>query len=271
MNNGDDTAYYLRLGYNVIAIDASPDLVNGAQSRFARDIDEKKLKILNLGIASEEGELDFYLNKGESAWNSFNISIGSRGDFGFEIIKVKTKSLDQIIKEKGVPYYLKIDIEGNDIFCLDALFNCQELPKYISVELSGVSLIMKLKELGYNQFKIIDQESFLPIELPAIKEYNTFIELKNFKLSMNIFIRVIRKFFGRFIISIVEKKYKRLFKYDHKHGSSGPFGEQLPGKWLTFEEVLDVYNTYKPKKESSGRSTDYSFWADVHANGNDNE
>lgn len=205
MNNGDDTAYYLSLGYNVVAIDASPDLVKNAQSLFWKEIIENRLEILNIGIASEEGEFDFYLNKHESAWNSFDFNIGSRGGFGFGIIKVKTKSLDQIIEEKGVPYYLKVDIEGNDIFCLKSLFNCKEKPKYISVELSDIDLIMQLNKLGYSQFKIIDQPSFLPLELPYTREYNAYRKLNNFKLSMNIFIRIIRKLLGKFIINFLEK------------------------------------------------------------------
>ena len=34
MNNGDDTAYYLSLGYKVIAVEAVPDLVDAATERF---------------------------------------------------------------------------------------------------------------------------------------------------------------------------------------------------------------------------------------------
>src|SRR4051794_19060733 len=90
MNNGEDTAYYLSLGYNVIAIDASPDLVTKAQSVFSNEINKNQLEILNIGIASEEGVLDFYLNKLDSVWNSFDINIAGRGGSGFETIKVKT-------------------------------------------------------------------------------------------------------------------------------------------------------------------------------------
>ena len=138
MHNGDDTAYYLSLGYKVIAIDASPELVVKAKTRFNNDIKENKLEILNIGIDSKEGCLNFYLNKSESAWNSFNKKIGTRGGGDYEIIKIKTNSIDHLIKERGVPHYMKIDIEGNDILCLTSLFNCKEKPCYISVELSDI-------------------------------------------------------------------------------------------------------------------------------------
>jgi hypothetical protein len=46
MNNGDDTAYYLSLGFRVVAIDANPELVEQAKSRFANEIASQRLIIL---------------------------------------------------------------------------------------------------------------------------------------------------------------------------------------------------------------------------------
>ena len=37
MNNGDDTAYYLHLGYRVVAIDADPTLIERAKLRFEQE------------------------------------------------------------------------------------------------------------------------------------------------------------------------------------------------------------------------------------------
>jgi FkbM family methyltransferase len=55
MNNGDDTAYYLSLGFRTVAIEANPELVEQAKSRFAREISAGRLFILNIGIADREG------------------------------------------------------------------------------------------------------------------------------------------------------------------------------------------------------------------------
>ncbi len=265
MNNGDDTRYYLSLCYNVVAIDASPDLIKEAQMTFKKEISEGRLEILNIGIASQEGVLDFYLNKHDSVWNSFDINIGSRGGLGYEIIKVRTNSIDEIIKEKGMPYYMKIDIEGYDNLCLESMFNCLEKPEFISVELSDVGLISKLNDLGYNHFKIIDQQSFLPLEVPETKEMENFRKLINFRLSKNIFIRIIRKFFGKIIVSFYEKKFRHFFKYGHPNGSSGPFGKDLPGKWLSLQEALQVYSFYGSIHQNSKTNKGYNFWVDLHA------
>lgn len=265
MHNGDDTAYYLSQGYDVVAIDASPYLVREAEKQFRSDIEKGRLQILNIGIAEEEGELEFYLNKKNSVWNSFDKNIGSREGADVEVIKVKTKSIAQIIKEKGLPYYMKIDIEGNDITCLQSLQHYHQKPKYISVEVNGIGLILKLHELGYQRFKIIDQESLLPFELPAIKEYKAFNRHKSFKLSRNFFVRATRKLFGKYIHRYYENQYRHFFNYDHPYGSSGPFGDNLPRNWLSFEEALHVYLHYKHLHQHSKWNLGYNYWIDIHA------
>lgn len=265
MHNGDDTAYYLSLGYKVIAIDASPDLVEKAKTRFKEAIETGKLNILNLGIANGEGTMDFYLNKKSSVWNSFDKEIGERGGNGFDIIKVKTDSVDHVVEKNGVPFYMKIDIEGNDILCLISLVNCAEKPLHISVEVNNVELIHKLNELGYKKFKIIDQFKFLPLEIPVFPEFKMYKIHYAFNHSMNFFVRVARRLTGRFVDQYYESRYRKLFNYNHPQGSSGPFGDALPGKWHDYEAVLKVYEFYKRKFEASARFQGYNFWIDIHA------
>lgn len=265
MHNGDDTAYYLSLGYKVIAIDASPELVAKAKTRFNAQIKENKLEVLNIGIDSKEGLLDFYLNKTDSVWNSFNKEIATRGGEDYEIIKIKTNSIDHLMKERGVPHYMKIDIEGNDILCLTSLFNCEEKPCFISVELSDIVLINKLHELGYTKFKIIEQSSLLPLEIPLSKEYEAYRTHKAFQHSMKLYIRIVRKIFGKYINRNLERKYKYLFNYNHPFGSSGTFGKLLSGKWLNFEEASKVYLFYKNYYNNTPGNIDYGFWVDIHA------
>jgi hypothetical protein len=38
MNNGDDTACFLSLGFRTVAIEANPELVKYAKARFAHEI-----------------------------------------------------------------------------------------------------------------------------------------------------------------------------------------------------------------------------------------
>lgn len=265
MHNGDDTAYYLSLGYKVLAIDASPQLVEEANVRFERYVSTHQLEVLNVGIAREQGTMDFYLNKLSSVWNSFDKSIGTREGADVEVIKVRTEPMANIVREKGLPYYMKIDIEGHDILCLESLMDCTERPRFISVEVNGPELLLKLKELGYTKFKIIHQASLLPLELPEIREYSVYKKHVSFKYSGNIFVRIIRKLFGSRINKLFEKKYRHFFKYDHPYGSSGTFGDQLPGKWAGFDETMRIYEHYRSIHENSKQDTGYNYWIDAHA------
>lgn len=58
VNNGDDTAYSLHRGCRV-AIEADPILASRATERFAREIADGRLTILNVAIAEEPGDLPF--------------------------------------------------------------------------------------------------------------------------------------------------------------------------------------------------------------------
>jgi FkbM family methyltransferase len=268
MNNGDDSAYYLSQGYNVVAVEAIPTLAKEVELRLKDFVNRGKIEILNVGIASEQGELDFYVNKHYSEWSSFDRELGTRGTEGFEVIKVKTTTLDQIVRDKGVPYYLKMDIEGYDRIGLESLYKCEEKPKFLSIELYEVPQIELLVNLGYKKFQLIDQGSFLPFELPATKEYNEYRNHLKFKSSMQLPVRVVRKFFGNSINKAFEKQYKHLFDYDHKVGSSGPFAQFLPGKWHTATEVIDIFSHYYgawQKEYENNKNAVNGFWVDIHA------
>ena len=265
MNDGDDTAYYLSLGYNVVAVEAIPDLVLKAEKRFKHFIESGRLKIVNVGIAEKDGLVNFYVNKYDSGWSSFHLHLANRGNRGYDVIEIETKSLNQVISEYGTPYYVKVDIEGYDIVALNSLFACKEKPMYLSVELYDLNGIKLLEQLGYKNFKIIDQQSFLPLELPETFEYYTFKKLNVFKSSKNFFFRVVRKLFGSFIIKKLEARFKRNFKYSHTLGTSGPFGSHGFGKWHSYDEIQNVFQNYKSRFEQTSGGKEFGWWIDLHA------
>jgi hypothetical protein len=87
--------------------------------------------------------------------------------FGSEYIEVEAVSFREIIEQFGMPYYLKIDIEGMDLVCVKALHHFPDRPKYLSLETAATSGVAEyhqafaeLAELwthGYRSFKYIDQ------------------------------------------------------------------------------------------------------------------
>jgi FkbM family methyltransferase len=106
MNNGDDTAYYLRRGFRVVAIEANTCFAKCAAERFRTQISSDQLRILNIGIAAEEGELPFWICETYSEWSSFDRKITSRDGCPHHEVMVPCRRFASVLEEFGVPYYL---------------------------------------------------------------------------------------------------------------------------------------------------------------------
>jgi hypothetical protein len=62
--------------------------------------------------------------------------------------------------------------------------------------------------------------------------------------NRNPLIRAFRKLGGRHWI---ERQFNRIRTRDgwlFPHGSSGPFGDDLPGRWLSYDELSDTYSRF---------------------------
>jgi FkbM family methyltransferase len=172
MNNGDDTAYYLWRGFDVLAVEAHPKLAAVAGERFVEEIKTGRLTILNIGIAAEEGEFPFWICETHPEWSSFDKALASRDGCPHHEIRVPCRKFRAVLEEFGIPNYLKIDIEGNDILCVQDL-DPKALPQFISIEVSGkggLDQLALLRERGFRRFKCIDQVNFLPLEIPPAIE-----------------------------------------------------------------------------------------------------
>jgi hypothetical protein len=106
---------------------------------------------------------------------------------------------------------MKIDIEGADRLCLESLLDSEDRPKFVSIESSRTSFddlvneFCLLQRLGFKKYKIVAQHRIGEQRLP-----NPARE-------------------GRFVDHIFEEH------------SSGAFGRELPGEWLSLEQALKVY------------------------------
>ena len=270
MNNGDDVAYYLRSGFRVVAIEADPTLCDMASVRFKNELKSRKLTILNIGIASSPGVLDFWICETASEWNSFDSRIASRDGLPHHRIQIPCQSFDWVLNNYGTPYYCKVDIEGNDSLCVEALRPGGDLPKYISVELGEIdSAIDQFEALGYTRYKCISQFYFLPFQLPPF-EASRQVECKLRLLSnRDIFSRAICKING---IQKSLMRTRQIGSWTFPKESSGPFGEDTPGRWLTGEEIRKAISYYYQKFQQRTTAPspfwtdkEYSFWADLHA------
>lgn len=262
MHNGDDTAYYLHLGFRVVAIEADPTLVAQAHRRFAAEIAAGRLTLLPVGVAPQAGIATFWLSDGQSVWNSFNRANATRRGSGCRGIEVACRPFHEILAEHGVPHYLKIDIETYDRYCLQAL-DPSNLPQHVSIEITDFGELLLLRELGYDSFKLVlqghhaavaDETGTLQAWLrrriapyPALVRRGAKWAALRGKLA-----RLARKIGQR--CGLMQPPDWRF-----PFGSSGPFGDAAPGDWLEFEEA--AYRFLALARQRS----DGMYWCDVHA------
>jgi FkbM family methyltransferase len=270
MCDGSDTECYLSHGFNVLAVEADPSLVEKAEKRFQKYIKAGKLKIVNCGIGQSKGISNFYVNDVYPIWNSFDEKIAARDNLPYHAIEIECTPFDEILEQHGVPYYLKIDIEGMDRYCLAAL-SPSDLPQYVSIEadnLGDTSMLEQLYDLGYRKFKCINQNNFLPLNGTYISGFAESQLSNNDRLYLrvrygsHISLRFMRKLGSR---QLAERLLKPSRHLRHELGSSGPFGENTLGPWYSFDDIREIYLKSYADYQKVSTNSEYGFWCDFHA------
>lgn len=166
MHLGEDTAYFLAKGMRVVAFEAHPDHVAHNKYRFADEIQDGRLRIVEGAITeSGSGEVTFYVHPEVSEWGTTDEAWVqrnmARGDS--RPITVPAVNFARVLRDAGVPLYMKVDIEGADRVCLEALRDLPSRPRFVSIESSKTSLddiraeFALLESLGYNRFVVSQQ------------------------------------------------------------------------------------------------------------------
>lgn len=220
IHKGEDTDYYLKKGFFVVGFEANPTLIQYCKEKFLKEIETGRLILVEGAIADiecsgiKQKRIKFYRNMDDTVWGTVcknwakrNEKLGTRN----EIIEVPAINFSDCLEKYGIPYYLKVDIEGMDMVCLKSLLKFKQKPSYISIESDKISfdkLIEELKlfkQLGYNGFKAVQQSGISKQKEPdsVMEGYRT--------------------------------------AYQFKEGSSGLFGRDLPGGWKNHEQILKEY------------------------------
>lgn len=237
MHKGNDTDFYLKKGFNVIAVEANPVLVEKVLIKFKKEIKSGQLIIINKAIAPKGlKEVEFFVNDKKDDWGTilpdWNRSMGGT----YQSVIVETTTLDEIIEKFGLPYYIKIDIEGADILCLETLVRKNVIPKHLSIELlnpnnfknkdvDALAIFSILYVIGYRRFKVSDQSknNFLTPPFPSLE--------------------------GNFVD----------FSFDGE--SSGLFGKELDLDEFTIDEVAKMYLHYFYSFNEIKKSSVTSFFS----------
>lgn len=263
LHNGEDAAYYLHLGYRVAGVEANPLLTARCSQRFASEIREGRMTVINAGVLKEPGEFTFYRNLLDDCWSSFEPEKGKKAG-GWEEMKIPCVTTEQLIEKYGKPFFMKVDIEGADFQALHTLAPATA-PEYVSLELSHTDpTLEKLIELGYTAFKFVNGETYRPS--PPIFDHQTGWRLlrkagRLVPIVRNTVCRLPQRFRAK-------SEYDAPGKYSpdgyaFTNHSSGPFGEQAAGAWLTPDAALRWFGALKRDYRRAG--LEHELWWDVHA------
>jgi FkbM family methyltransferase len=205
--------------------------------RFQSEIADGRLRLLNVGIPETAGESEFWISEVNHQWSSFSKEVATRRGATVlpEPVRVRCCPLSAVVQEVGTPYYLKMDIEGYDAIGLESLSK-DLAPPDISVEFSDgmqMRLLQRLQDLGYFGFKLLNQVTFS--DKRPIFDYEVGLRaIRKLYRGAAPFRPLIRKLVPRSDFDTFHETGTWRFP----EGSSGPFGKQTYGRWMTSDQIL---------------------------------
>jgi FkbM family methyltransferase len=215
MHLGEDTDFYLKKGFRVVGFEANSTFVEHCKARFSDAVASERLVIVHGAVApGTVSTVPFYVNLVNTRWGTINrdwVTRNERRGAPSKMVEVRRIDLVEYFHQFGMPYYLKIDIEGSDLAAASSLKAIKDRPQFISIEteINRFSRVLEeielLRSLGYRRFKPVQQKT---------------IE-------------------GARLVSLARDG--RSFEHVFEPGASGSFGEDLPGEWLDYPTTRRAY------------------------------
>ena len=242
MFNGDDTAYYLHKGYRVVAVEANPQWAEDGRQRFADAIRDGRLTIVNVAIGPEEGVAKLVVHEQNKEWATLNEETAANwGETPTHTVEVRTARFRDILAEHGVPFYLKVDIERFDHYCLEDI-DPADLPRYASFEAMSFRDLVTMHDKGFDAFKIIRQYDHTQVFYDpndvkaAIKR--RLADRPGLVKALGL-PGMLRYKAGRLVRRKDADQEAATPDWVFPSGSAGPFGEETDGPWRWLERGGD--------------------------------
>jgi FkbM family methyltransferase len=229
LHRGLDAQFYLKKGFSVVGLEASPELYSLVRTEYAEYLKAGQLTVIEKALFDTDDHfVDFFINPNKDDWGSLYQGASEKGVGHAVKITVATITLGSIFKDHGVPYYLKCDIEGADSLVAEQLLKSQERPTFVSLEATSVEDIAKLLSCGYDKFQLVNQYMHPFVQCPSPAREGSYVD-------------------ARF-----------------SHETSGLFGLELrPEKWTDFSRTAGMFLDWYALR---ARDPDLAIgWLDVHA------
>lgn len=221
-NRGQNIAYYLLKADLVVAVEPNPHLALKIRELFHEEIQNGKLVLEEVVLTSHKYNEDvpFYIHMAKDVLSTF---LEPADKSNFIETWLPSKSVSQLLEEYGCPDFAKIDVENYDAELAEALFAAGCTPTEISIEAHNhKALDTLLSETGYRGFRVVRGAE------------------------------VQRRFHKHYVHSHGKK-----VSFGFPHHAAGPFGEDLPDKWLGRRSLSRIIRV------------DGLGWIDIHASTRD--
>lgn len=111
-NKGEYTAVFVALRAQTVAVEPNPELAERLRQRFRR------IEVVESAVGAEEGSATLYLGTDSNystiseRWKTVT---ARRNRLSSDSVQVQVTTLDVLIDTFGVPQFVKIDVEGNEL------------------------------------------------------------------------------------------------------------------------------------------------------------
>jgi FkbM family methyltransferase len=209
-NNGQNLSYFLEKAEIVVCVEANTILTEEIKKKFQFHINNNSLIIENVCLSEINGVKDFYISKRNDRHSTL---IPPQDKENYQRITIPSLTPSNIITKYRNKLlvneieYIKIDVEGYDGIILDDLFKNNIYPKYISAEVHDSMVINLILNSPYKSFKFLDGDK-IGTDIKKIE----FLNHKN-----------------------------KSVKIDFVQYSSGPYGDDIPGKYYMKDDVINYF------------------------------
>lgn len=171
-NKGNKVSALLGLGYEVIALEPEKKSLSTLRWRFSAD---RKITIVDKGVSEVPGKTSIYIAGPRSGLNTLSTKwkdVLQKADtnrwgktFTYsDSYEITLTTLDELIRQWGVPYFIKIDVEGYENKVLKGLGHRipfisfeTNLPEFLDETVECITLVKNLSREAVFNYSLYDK------------------------------------------------------------------------------------------------------------------